>query len=387
VGIDPDEQLIDRRAPPADEAFRLLVSGVREYAIYMLDPTGVIVTWNDGARWIKGYEEHEIIGKHFSVFFEQADVDAGKPEWELAVAERDGQLEDEGWRVRRDGTRFWANVIITALRDDSGLLRGFGKVIRDLTDRQGAAEQRREAERLRENAEQLSHLERAKSAFLNVASHELRKPLTVLGGYLSMFEDGTLSADKLQSIVPVLSREVRQMVFLVDRMLETARLEADRFELRPELLDVGALVEGVVDGYRQFVRPQHSLLLLLPEERIDAYADRRLLETAVSNLIDNAIKYSPDGGPVSCEVARRRRRVLISVEDRGLGIPEEAMGDLFSRFGRIVTTENAHIDGTGLGLHLARRIARLHGGNILVRSREGHGSRFTLAIPPAPATA
>jgi PAS domain S-box-containing protein len=369
-----------------DDAFRLLVSGVKEYAIFMLDMSGAIVSWNEGAERIKGYRESEIIGEHFSVFYDQQEIDAGKPEWELLVAERDGHFEDEGWRLRKDGTRFWASVIITALRDESGELRGFGKVTRDITDRKLAAErlagqQRREAEKLREDAKRLSHLERTKSEFLNVASHELRGPIAVLRGYLSMLEDGTISPDELPRIMPMLSGKLQQMELLVQQMLETARLEASRFELHTEQVDVCRLAERVVGNYRAFAQDTHAVTLSRPEEPIVVSGDPRRLDTVLSNLIDNAIKYSPQGGPVRCLVARTRGRVFLSVEDAGLGISAEAMDRLFTRFGRIVTPENAHIDGTGLGLYLAREIARHHGGDILVESREGRGSRFTLTLP------
>ena len=383
---DRERSLTSGPRPRTEDAFRLLVSGVKEYAIFMLDATGVIVSWNEGAERIKGYRQDEILGKHFSVFYEQHDIDAGKPDWELLVAERDGQLEDEGWRLRKDGTRFWASVIITALRDSSGTLRGFGKVTRDITDRKRAAErlaeqQRQEAEKLRDHADRLAQLDQTKSEFLNVASHELRGPIALLRGYLSMLEDGTLAPHELPSVVPAMSARLQQMELLVQRMLETARLEASRFELQSEALDICGLVEHVVATYRRFLSGMHTLALSRPEASIVVCGDPRRIETVLSNLLDNAIKYSPHGGPVLCSVARSRGRVFVSVEDSGLGIPEAAIGRLFSRFGRIVTPANAHIDGTGLGLYLAREIARHHGGDILAESREGRGSRFTLMLP------
>jgi PAS domain S-box-containing protein len=383
---DRDWHRTKQPSPLVDDAFRLLVSVVKEYAIFMLDPSGVIVSWNEGAQRIKGYSEDEIIGKHFSVFYEQKDIDAGKPDWELLIAERDGHLEDEGWRLRQDGTRFWASVIITPLRDSRGELRGFGKVTRDITDRKLAAErlvkqQGREAQKLRDDAERLSQLERTKSEFLNVASHELRGPIAVLRGYLSMIDDGTLSADELPSVLPVMSGKLQQMELLVQQMLETARLEASRFELHVELVDVCRLAERVVGNYRAFAQDTHDISLSRPEEPVVVRGDPRRLETVLANLLDNAIKYSPRGGPVRCLVAHTRGRAFMSIEDTGLGIAEQSMESLFTRFGRIVTSENAHIDGTGLGLYLAREIARHHGGDILVESREGRGSRFTLTLP------
>jgi PAS domain S-box-containing protein len=381
-----DRQPARKPARQTEDAFRILVSGVKDYAIFMLDTTGVIASWNEGAERIKGYREDEILGKHFSVFYEQRDIDAGKPDWELLVAEREGRFEDEGWRLRQDGSRFWASVVITALRDQSGVLRGFGKVTRDITDRklaaeQQAEEQRREAEKLRDHANRLAQLERTKSEFLNIASHELRGPLALVRGYLSMLEDGTLSPDDLPGILPAMTGKLQQMELLVQRMLETARLEASRFELHIEPLDVAQLVERVVGNYRAFEPSMHTITLTRPEEAVLVRGDPGRLEIVVSNLLDNAIKYAPQGGPVRCLVAHRRERVFVSVEDSGLGIADAAMGRLFSRFGRIVTPANAHIDGTGLGLYLAREIARHHGGDILVESREGSGSRFTLVLP------
>ncbi|HYW22689.1 MAG TPA: PAS domain-containing sensor histidine kinase [Terriglobales bacterium] len=377
----PSDRVSPWPAPPADDAFRLLVSHVQEYAIFMLDPNGVISSWNEGAARIKGYPENEIVGKHFSVLYERADIDANKPDRHLLMAERLGQVEDQGWRLRSDGTRFWASVVITALRDETGALRGFGKVTRDVSDRMIAEQQRREAEELRDHAERLAQLEKAKSDFLNVASHELRAPLTVLRGYTSMFEDGTLSSDKLPDVLPVLSGKLEQMETLVQRMLETARMEINHIERRRELLDVRGLVVPVVDSFRKSLNAAHTLTLVLPDAPIVVSADPRLLEIVVSNLVDNAIKYTPEGGPIRCEVAQSRGLAYVSVEDRGIGIPRDAMGRLFGRFGRIVTDDNAHIVGTGLGLYLAREIARHHSGDILVESREGHGSRFTLVLP------
>src|SRR5436189_4044910 len=168
----------------------------------MLDPTGTIVTWNEGAQRIKGYTADEVIGRHFSMFYPPDEVRNDKPGWELEVAKREGRYEEEAWRLRKDGTRFWASVVITALRDETGRLRGFGKVTRDLTERKRQDERRnaeRDAEetRLRQHAERMVELERTKAEFLNLASHELRSPLTVLRGYNSMLEDGSIPAEQI----------------------------------------------------------------------------------------------------------------------------------------------------------------------------------------------
>jgi PAS domain S-box-containing protein len=378
----------ERHLRLVEDSFRLLVSGVRDYAIFMLDQNGRIVTWNDGAERIKGYREDEVVGRHFSLFYDPADVEAGKPDRGLSVARRDGRSEDEGWRLRKDGSRFWANVVITALRDETGRLRGYGKVTRDITERKLAderrvEEQRREAAQLREHAARMVELEKLKGDFLNLASHELRGPLAVLTGYLSMFRDGTLTTEDLPHVLPVLTVKVQEMEFLVQQLLETARMEEDRLALQPERFDLRSAVERVADRVRLAAAPKHSLVLALPDAPVPVVADRGRVETVIANLVDNAIKYSPSGGPVRCAVASISGRASVSVEDSGIGIAPDALAQLFTRFGRIVTPDSSHISGTGLGLYLSREIARRHGGDIEVESRRGQGSRFTLTLPSA----
>jgi PAS domain S-box-containing protein len=380
----------EERLKEANESLGLLLAGVRDYAIFMIDPAGNVMTWNEGAQSIKGYRPEEVIGKHFSVFFDPQDVRSGKPAWELLVAEREGRFEEEGWRIRKDGTRFWANVVITALRDPEGRLAGFGKVTRDVTERKRfeerrAEEQRRKAEQLRQRAEHLAQLEKVKRDFLNLASHELRGPLSVLRGYMSMIEDGTLSVERFPEFVPLLSAKLRQIELIVTQMLDTARLESGRLTLRAETFDVQGAVAQIVEDLRPLATGQHTLELVSADGPLPVTADRERIETAVSNVIDNAIKYSPKGGTVTCLVAATANRVFVSVRDEGLGIAKEDLARLFTPFGRIVTSENAHISGTGLGLYLSREILRQQGGDIIVESAPGRGSTFTLNLPLGPA--
>jgi PAS domain S-box-containing protein len=380
----------DSGPPPAPSqselSYRHLVSSVRDFAVFMLDPTGIIVTWNDGARRIKGYAADDIIGRHFSVFYEPADVASGKPDRELATAEREGRFEDEGWRVRKDGRRFWSNAVITALRDDAGQLRGFAKVTRDMTEHKAAEERRLEEERtesrrLREHGDQMAQLEKLKSDFLNLASHELRGPLAVVKGYVSMFEDHTMEPDELPSILPLLGAKIQEIELLVQQMLETARLEEDRLALHPERFDLRGIAERVIARFRATISNRYELRLSIPDRPVMVEADRGRIETVVANLVDNAIKYSPSGGVVSCTVENLGERILVRVEDTGVGVATTSIEQLFRRFSRILTPETAHVGGTGLGLYICREIARRHRGDILIESKEGQGSRFTLALP------
>src|SRR2546423_2860470 len=193
----------------------------------MLDPTGRIVTWNDGAQGIKAYTADEVTGPPFPPFYPPEEARSRKPDWELEVAKREGHYTEEGWRLRKDGTRFWASVVITALRDQAGRLRGFGKVTRDLTERHEQEEARnaardREEARLRAHADRMAELERTKAQFLNLASHELRGPLTLIRGYNSMLQDGSIPAAQVPAVARLLANKPAHGELPVEPMLATA---------------------------------------------------------------------------------------------------------------------------------------------------------------------
>lgn len=368
----------------SEERFELLVTSVMDYAIFMLDTNGVISSWNVGAQRINGYDADEIVGRHFSIFYPPDDIAAGKPERELVIAEREGKYEEEGWRLRKDGSRFWASVVITALKDEMGSLRGFGKVTRDLTEKRLAEERRNaelqaEADRLREYADRMAHLESTKAQFLNLASHELRGPLTVVRGYNSMLQDGSIPPEKLTSIASILEGKLAQMDMLVEQMLEIARIEHESFALTYELFDLRRLA---ADQMKALAPPAESHHVVMPAgDRVMVEGDRSRIATVIANLVDNALKYSPNGGDIGCSVTADGQWARVSVRDHGIGIRPEHMGTLFSRFGRLPTEENISIPGTGLGLFLCREIARRHGGDITVDSEPGKGSEFVLTLP------
>jgi signal transduction histidine kinase len=249
--------------------------------------------------------------------------------------------------------------------------------------------QRRVLERVvreREHGERMATLERVKSQFLNVASHELRGPLGVVSGYVSMVQDGsfgTMGAVDMRRVAPVILQKVTEMNTLVNEMLDTARLEESRLTLSLSTVDVGDTVQRAVEAVTPLATQRHEVLYTRPREPVRVTADPVRLGIIVTNLLQNAVKYSPDGGVVQCFVTvdDERECALVSVWDHGLGIAEADMPRLFSRFGRLVTRENSNIPGTGLGLFLARELARLHGGDITVRSAPGAGSCFTLELP------
>jgi PAS domain S-box-containing protein len=360
----------------SEERFGLFVSAVVDYAIFMLDPTGVVITWNEGAQRAKGYTASEIIGKHFSVFYPPEDIANGKPQRALRIAEEEGRYVDEGWRMRKDGTRFWASVVLTALRDDTGKLRGFGKVTRDITDRRNYEEQ------LRRHAEELTNLEQAKTQFLDLAAHELRGPLTLIRGYNSLLEDRAIPAERIPQIARMLEGKLAQIDLLVEQMLEMARLENDRLELHKEVFDMCELAGEQVKRFQPLTE-RHDIELVDAGRTAYVNADRTRIATVIANLIDNAIKYSPAGGSVRVSTGTTNGTSFVAVRDQGLGISGEHLPLLFKRFSRLPTEENKTIAGTGLALYLCREIAHRHGGEIGVTSERRKGSEFTLTLPKA----
>ncbi len=243
--------------------------------------------------------------------------------------------------------------------------------------------ERAHSDSLRANAERSAELEAMKREFLLLASHELRSPLAVARGYASMLHDGTLGdpPPSFERALDILEGKLQEIGALVDDMLETARLETGNLGLVTTEVDLRELLRSAVDAVRPMVTERHRLEVELPGRPVMVRGDSERLRRIAVNLLDNAVKYSPDGGPVELEVECVGRRARVQVRDRGLGIPQEAMGRMFKRFGRIVTERTSNIPGTGLGLYLCRELARAHGGDITVDSREGEGSTFTLTLP------
>jgi PAS domain S-box-containing protein len=363
--VDAERQLEDN-----DQMLQLLVSRVQEYAMFVLDTQGRIMSWNEGAERLEQYTREEILGRHFAVFFPKEQVEAGHPEWELDVARHEGHYEEEGWRVRKDGSRFWASIVITALKDEKGELRGFAKVTRDLT------EKHLETERLIE-------LEAVKSQFLKLASHELRGPLATLRGYTSMLDEGALEdrPGARARAYRVLDAKARHMNVLVNQMLEAARLEEGRLDLSLRQLDLREPVRQAYEEARLLAPASHELQLQEPGGPVPVRGDELRIIAIVHNLLDNAVKYSPAGGTVHCRISVAADTAVVHVSDQGLGIADEDMPTLFTRFGRIVTEQNSHISGAGLGLYLCRELAQMHGGELTAQSELGKGSTFRLSLP------
>ena len=375
----------------SEERFRLLVEGVRDYAIFMLDPTGHIASWNTGAQLIKGYTPQEIIGQHFSIFYPAEDIHNGKPERELRIAEVEGRYEEEGWRIRKDGSRFWANVLITALFDAQGQLQGFGKVTRDMTDRKLAEEQReqlreREQQLLREREEraQIEAIQRMQDSFLTVLAHELRTPLTSLLGNAEILlrrgqREGDLSERGQRNMKVIINQAVR-LNHMISLQLDISRLHTGQLQIERVPLDVRVIAQQAVEEFLPTVTA-HTLTYVGSDRPLLIEGDALRLIQVLQNLVQNAIKYSPAGGEVRLQVEQHNATVRIAVSDTGIGIPQTELPHLFQRFYRASNVDERQISGLGVGLYVVKELVTLHGGTIDVVSEEGHGSTFTITLP------
>jgi PAS domain S-box-containing protein len=357
----------------AEERSRLLVDGVRDYAIVRLDPDGKVATWGSGAERLLGYSADEIVGHHFSIFYPPEDVRDGKCAHELEDARRDGRREDEGWRVRKNGTRFWANTVVTAIQDSQGTLLGYAKVTRDLT------EQIR-SEELRTRLTQANEAVRLRDEFLSIASHELRTPLTPLSLLLQRMERTLAQGDRVDSAtVRRADRQVQRLLRLINELLDLSRLQAGKLQLERVETELGSLVKTVVEDFSG-LGSGHGFELDLPQP-VSVRGDRDRLEQVLVNLVQNAIKYSPRGGVVKISVGVVAREAKVTVEDTGIGIPEDEQPQIFKRFFRARNAETKHFGGLGLGLFLSHEIVQRHGGRFEVQSAPGKGSSFSFFIP------
>jgi PAS domain S-box-containing protein len=360
----------------SERRFRLMVERVRDYAIVFLDPAGHVVRWNPGAKRVKGYEEGEILGQHFSIFYPEEERARGTPGHLLDLAADQGSAEDEGWRLRMDGTRFWASVMITALKDEAGELLGYAMITRDLTERH---QRELELQAAKEAAEAAS---RAKSEMLSRTSHELRTPMNSILGFAQILEKDVERADDKESVEQIL-RAGRHLLVLIDEVLDIGRAESGQMAL--PLCSVH--VREVVKEALSILRPlAERMRVQLPQDRlascnVQVSANRQRLKQVLLNLIANAIKYNREGGWVEVNCARDEQdHIRISVRDSGPGISPERLSLLFQPFER-AGAERSQVQGTGLGLALSKALTGAMGGLIGAQSVPGEGSTFWVELP------
>lgn len=347
----------------SEEMFRLLVTAVTDYAIYMLDPVGRVASWNAGAQHIKGYSEQEILGQHYRLFYPEEDRAARHPERNLELALSEGSYAEEGWRVRRDGTRFWAGVVITAVFDDDGRHRGFAKVTRDQSDARVREEQRRRA------IEQQANL-------LAVTAHELRTPAAVVEGAAAMLLAGVDDEVERIQLVEAMASSAQRIQRLAGDLRAASDTHADALALEPERLSLRGALLAAADRARA-VHPHEGVTVAI-EHDVELVADTARVGQALDNLLENAVQHGR--APVFVTGERTDTGVRVLVADSGHGVDQRLAPRLFERFAHA-----GPAGGAGIGLHLVREIARSHGGEVTyLPPGNGRRTTFVLELPTQP---
>lgn len=369
----------------AERRFRLLVQGVTDYAIYMLDPEGHVTNWNTGAQAIKGYAADEIIGAHFSRFYTPEDIEAGLPEKALETARREGRFTAEAWRQRKDGSRFWASVVLDPIRDEDGELIGFAKVTRDLTERR---EIELELERSRQALFQAQKME-AVGQLTGGLAHDFNNLLTGITGSLELMK-ARLAQGRLNEVERYMTAAqgaASRAATLTHRLLAFSRQQT----LQPKALDANKLVTGVEDLIRRTVGPSVEIETVLAAGLWPCFCDPNQLENAILNLCINARDAMPDGGRITVETANtwvdhkgaimrdmaKGQYVAVSVTDTGVGMSAETIARAFEPF---FTTKPVG-QGTGLGLSMIYGFATQSGGQARIYSEVGQGTTVKIYLP------
>lgn len=376
------EQLLEKakeEAESAKESYQSLITGVRDYAIIKLDPGGIIQSWNTGAERIKGYKAEEIIGQHFSKFYTQEDLNAGKCDFELKEASLKGRFEDEDWRVKKDGSRFWANVIITALRNDSGELVGFSKITRDLSERKTMEDE------LRKSKEEALLASQMKSDFLATMSHEIRTPMN---GILGMTEIAlhTKLTDDQRRYLELVQTSGQSLLTTINDILDFSKIEAGKMELDPVNFKFREAMSEIMQAFSQRATEKALELVYQINPEVPEYVigDVARLRQIITNLIGNALKFTEHGeifvtmDPES--LAQSEVQVLFKVSDTGIGLTHEQQSRIFEPFTQVDSSQARKYKGTGLGLSITRQLVEMMGGKLWVESEVGQGSTFCFTI-------
>lgn len=365
-----------------EQRFRLIIEGVRDYAIFMLDSEGNVMTWNAGAERIKGYKTDEIVGKHFSIFYPPEDRETGKAARSLKTATEEGRYEEEGFRMRKDGTRFWADVVITALRDEKGQIYAFAKITRDITERKKNIEEIKKLnESLEKRALELEAANKDLESFSYSVSHDLRSPLRAIDGFSRMLlqKHSSQLDSEGERLLGVVRTNTQRMGELIDALLSFSRL--GRQEIRVSEINVDQLFEEVYQEQRA-LNPERTVEFRKPVLP-PAQGDRNLLRQVFENLLSNAFKFTAGQNPAVIEVNTDSRNGmnLYSIRDNGVGFDMQYGKKLFKVFQRLHSPQE--YEGTGVGLALVHRIITRHGGSVWAEGKTNEGAVFYFTLPKA----
>ncbi|KAA5544874.1 PAS domain-containing sensor histidine kinase [Adhaeribacter rhizoryzae] len=364
---------INEELKESEEKYRLLINSVQDYAILMLNPEGLITSWNVGAERINGYQANEIIGKHISVFYPREAIENGYPQFELAQAIENGRFEDEGWRLRKDGTAFWANVILTPVYNTDKRLLGFAKITRDLTER------RRNEELMRKNLE-LVRINNDLDNFVYTASHDLKAPIDNLEGLLmALQEDLGSDINKHQEILSLMDSSIISLKHVITDLGDITQVQQDKE--KAEKVNIPRLINEVKESLRDLILTHQVQIIVETLEFESLVYSRKNIRSILYNLVSNAIKYAdPKRQPqVSISsIILPDNTYQLSVSDNGLGIAPNQTDKIFALFKRA----HSHVEGSGIGLYLVKKILDNSGDRIVVESELNQGSTFKVLFSP-----
>ncbi|HEY0281373.1 MAG TPA: PAS domain-containing sensor histidine kinase [Rhizomicrobium sp.] len=362
-----------------EKLFRKLVDAVQDYAIFMLDTEGNVLTWNSGAERLKGYAAAEIIGRHYSCFFLSDAIAAGLPAKQLRQARINGRFQEEGWRMRKDGSTFWADIVLAPIySEEKNLLIGFAKITRDLTARKQQQEALKSAMIAAEAAD------RAKSAFLANISHELRTPLNAIIGFSDMMQSemfGPIGA-QYRGFANHILVSGKRLLELINDVIDLSNLEAGYSVVQEEDVDLEEVVRDSILSLRDLAESkQIALTATLETTPGKLRADRKKLRQIITNLLSNAVKFTPASGRVTISTASRGKALALTVTDTGIGMSPEEIPVALSQFGQVDSSHSRKYEGTGLGLPIVKQLAALHNAEVAISSTLGKGTAVTVLFP------
>ncbi len=343
-----------------EKQFRLMIEGVKDYAIFFLNPDGFIVNWNEGAEQITEYPQLDAVGKHISIFFRSDEVKNRTPWKELEIAKTQGKFEGESWRLRADGSEFFAHVSVSPIFDEVGRLEGYVKIMHDITESK--------------------RLEQQKDNFISIASHELKTPITSIKAFIQLLQKHLKkSADtKSDLYLSRVDNQVNKLTQLIEELLDVSRITQGRLEYNEEVFPFDELVNETVEEIRPI--SDHKII---KKGRISTLvlADKYRVGQVITNLLTNAIKYSPGKDKIIVTSSADDKGVLLSVQDFGIGIPKDQQKRVFQRFYRVIDKSRQSYPGLGLGLFISSEIMKRHRGKMWFKSKEGKGSIFYFFLP------
>jgi len=359
-----------------DQRFDLLATDAKEYAVFLVSLDGHLLCWNAGAERTLGYQSHEVIGRHYSMFFAPEDIVAGRPEDELKTALDHGRADSSCWQLRKDGTRFLCQAVVTPLLDEVKQVCSYARVMHDLTESEAVHVQRRRADGLAE-------ANRNKEEFMALLSHELRSPLSPIINSLNILRQMKTNDPIIEHAGNVIDRQVGLMVRLVDDLLDISRITKGKLRLTKELSDLRVVVERAAESVRPFMTARkHDFSVSLATKPVWVFADPARMEQVVVNLLNNAAKYTDAGGLIRVSIQREAAEAVIRVRDNGVGIAPELLPQIFELFTQVDGSLGRSYGGLGIGLALASNLVSMHDGRLQAASAGlGKGCEFTIKIP------